>query len=284
MTVFWYCAFYFVTYVIIEVLAILWSTPYLQATDDENVCSVCFALYLLAHQLVELVVVVGVGHSCRAGSPLFTRRAVLAPDVGAAADGDVVLAGERAVPPTIPAITTIELCRLSGRDFDGTSPIARRSDPTQDFSENSTDDWGPSIRSEDMPINLVVLNPGDREVTSPDESPHEEMQEMQEMQREIGESTLPTTTYVPVPIATTAAAAGADTASTPAPAPAPVSTAAAAAAAAAATTATAAATPDGPSPIHSRVTNAQAASLASLQGWFYLGSIYDPNPSPNTNR
>ena len=52
----------------------------------------------------------------------------------------------------------------------------------------------------------------------------------------------------------------------------------------AATTATAAATPEGPSPIHSRVTNAQAASLASLQGWFNLGSIYDPNPSPNTNR
>ena len=179
MTVFWYCAFYFVTYVIIEVLAILWRTPYLQATDDENVCSVCFALYLLAHQLVELVVVVGIGHSCRAGSPLFTRRAVQAPDVGAAADGDVVLAGERAVPPTIPAITTIELCRLSGRDFDGTSPIARRSDPTQDFSENSTDDWGQSIRSEDMPINIVVLNPGDREVTSPDESPQEEMQEQQ---------------------------------------------------------------------------------------------------------
>ena len=58
MTVLWYCAFYFVTYVIIEVLAILWRTPYLQATDAENVCSVCFALYLLAHQLVELVVVV----------------------------------------------------------------------------------------------------------------------------------------------------------------------------------------------------------------------------------
>ena len=95
MTVFYYCAFYFVTYIVIEALAILWRTPYLQATDDEDACSVCFALYLLAHQLVELVVVVGIGHTCRAGSPLFTRRPVQAPDVGAAAEADFVLAGER---------------------------------------------------------------------------------------------------------------------------------------------------------------------------------------------
>ena len=265
MTIFYYCVFYFVTYIVIEALAILWRTPYLQATDDEDACSVCFALYLLAHQLVELVVIVGIGHTCRAGSPLFPRRPVQAPDVGAAAEADFELAGERAVPPPMPPITTIELCRLSGRDFDGSSPIARRSDPAPEFSENSADDrtlsYRSSYRSEDMPINLVVLNPGDREVTSPGESSHEEMQEMQEMQREIGESTLPTTTSVPI---TTAAAAAAAAASTPAPAPAPFSNAAAAAAAT--STATVDATPDGPSPIHSRMRNAQASFLASVQG------------------